>query len=235
MKQFSTAVLKTHQLKQSEVRERIFAPAGKRLAITLPGISAKRIFDIIVASCAVVVVAPLMVLVAAAISFDSPGSPLFSQDRFGRDGQLFRLWKFRTMHVTLSDRSGGQRTLARDPRVTRIGRMLRRTSIDELPQLFNVLMGQMSLVGPRPHTPQMLVNGRFYHEVVLNYHLRHGVLPGLTGWAQVNGSRGEIDTLDKASRRVALDLWYVENRSAYLDLKIIARTITGGFLSLRAD
>ncbi|MFT8246073.1 sugar transferase [Roseomonas sp. BN140053] len=196
---------------------------------------AKRVFDFVIALCALALLAPLMVLVMTAIFIDSPGSIFFSQLRFGQNGRLFRIWKFRTMHVAVSDASGGQRTLAWDPRVTRIGRFLRRTSIDELPQLLNVLLGHMSLVGPRPHTPHMRVEGVHYHEAVPNYHLRHLVRPGLTGWAQVNGSRGEVDTMAKAHRRVDLDLWYVENRSAYLDLRIVLRTAVGGFLSLRAD
>lgn len=197
--------------------------------------SAKRLFDIILAICTLVAVAPLLALVALIIRLESPGPILFSQLRFGRGKQLFRLWKFRTMKVVSADASGAQRTLAWDPRVTRVGRFLRRTSIDELPQLFNVLAGHMSLVGPRPHTPHMRVGETYFFEAVSNYHMRHVIRPGLTGWAQVNGSRGEVDTLEKACRRVELDLWYVDNRSALLDLKIMVRTVLGGFLSLRAD
>ena len=115
--------------------------------------------------------------------------------------------KFRTMHVPGCDPSGAQRTATRDPRVTRVGRILRRTSLDELPQLWNVLRGEMSLVGPRPHALAMQVGEALYADAVRHYPLRHRVRPGITGWAQVNGSRGEVDTLERAEGRVRLDLW----------------------------
>jgi lipopolysaccharide/colanic/teichoic acid biosynthesis glycosyltransferase len=139
------------------------------------------------------------------------------------------------MYADRGDPSGEQRTIARDPRVTRIGRFLRRTSIDEMPQLINVLRGEMSLVGPRPHATHMRVDGLYYHDAVAGYRFRHRVKPGLTGWAQVNGWRGEVDTMEKAHRRLELDLWYIQRCSLALDTWIVLRTAFGGFASPRAD
>lgn len=168
--------------------------------------------------------APLMGLIALAIRFDSPGPAFFRQDRFGFNNKTIRVLKFRTMHVDKGDPSGAHRTVAQDPRVTRVGRFLRKFSLDELPQLINVLRGEMSLVGPRPHVLGMRAGERLYDDAVSDYFLRHRVRPGMTGWAQVNGLRGEIDTLDKARRRVSCDLHYIEKWSLWLDMKILLLT-----------
>ena len=195
----------------------------------------KRGFDLTVALGLLAVLAPLLLLIAAAIRRESPGPALFRQWRFGQGSRAVLIYKFRTMRSEAGDVRGAERTLARDPRVTRLGRILRRLSLDELPQLFNVVRGEMSLVGPRPHATHMQVEGRLYHDAVDTYRARHRVLPGITGWAQVNGSRGEVDTLEKAHSRVRLDLWYIANWSPVLDLWILVRTALGGFATLRAD
>jgi lipopolysaccharide/colanic/teichoic acid biosynthesis glycosyltransferase len=129
------------------------------------------------------------------------------------------------MYVDRGDRSGAQRTVQNDPRVTRVGRVIRSLSVDELPQLVNVLRGDMSLVGPRPHAIAMKAGGRLYCDAVEEYLHRHRVKPGITGWAQVNGLRGEVDTLEKAHARVAHDLYYIEHSSIWLDLKILLKTV----------
>ncbi len=180
--------------------------------------------DRILSTILLVVFMPLMGLIALIIRLESPGPILFVQDRFGFNDKLIRVLKFRTMRAENCDQSGSTRTVPNDSRVTRVGRVLRSLSLDELPQLINVLRGEMSLVGPRPHVPAMKAGERLYHEAVDNYCLRHHVLPGLTGWAQVNNSRGQIDSLAAARRRVALDIYYIDNWSLWLDLKIIFMT-----------
>lgn len=186
----------------------------------------KWIEDKLIASLALVVAAPAMLLIAILIRLDSRGPVLFVQERFGFNNTVIRVLKFRTMHVELGDRSGGARTVRNDARLTRVGRYLRRWSLDELPQLINVLKGDMSIVGPRPHALAMKADGRhLYHEAVKDYAYRHRIKPGLTGWAQVNGLRGEIDGLEKARRRVAYDLAYIDGWSIWLDLYIIFRTV----------
>ncbi|WP_167525315.1 undecaprenyl-phosphate glucose phosphotransferase [Roseomonas genomospecies 6] len=184
----------------------------------------KRSEDLLIGGAALAVLAPVLLLAAAAIRLESPGPVLFRQKRFGFNNEEFEIWKFRTMHTDRGDQSGAQRTVRNDPRVTRIGRFLRRTSIDELPQLFNVLRGDMSIVGPRPHPVAMKAGDVLYHEAVENYACRHRVRPGITGWAQVNGLRGEIDNLHTAARRVEHDLYYVDNWSLGLDAEIMVRT-----------
>jgi lipopolysaccharide/colanic/teichoic acid biosynthesis glycosyltransferase len=168
--------------------------------------------------------APFMLVLAALIKLDSPGPVFFAQERYGFNNQVFRVLKFRTMHVALSDVSGAARTVRNDPRLTRIGRILRTFSLDELPQLVNVVAGQMSLVGPRPHAVGMRAGSQLYHEAVHRYFERHRVKPGITGWSQVNGLRGEIDTVEKAQARVRHDLYYIEHWSIWLDLKILLMT-----------
>lgn len=195
----------------------------------------KRGFDILLSGIALVALLPVLAVVALAICLETPGPALFRQYRFGAGGQPFEVLKFRTMRNEVADRSGERRTLERDPRVTRLGRILRRTSIDELPQLLNVFRGDMSLVGPRPHPMSMKVEGVLYGLAVEGYRSRHRVRPGITGWAQINGSRGEVDTLSKARRRVELDAWYIQHWSLLLDFRIILRTVCGGFASFRAD
>lgn len=197
--------------------------------------TAKRSMDILLAGGALLVLSPFLALVALAIRLESPGSPFFAQWRFGQGSRPIKVWKFRSMYADRGDRTGAARTLARDPRVTPIGRFIRRTSIDELPQLFCVLRGDMSLVGPRPHPLHMRVGDAYYFDAVEGYRVRHAIKPGLTGWAQINGSRGEVDTLAKARRRLELDRWYLDNWSLSLDLWIILRTALGGFSTRGAD
>lgn len=179
-----------------------------------------KLLSVIVLICA----GPLMLLIAALIKLDSRGPVLFVQERFGLNNVMIRVLKFRTMHLSCSDPSGQRRTVKNDPRVTRIGRILRKLSLDELPQLINVIRGDMSLVGPRPHAVAMMAGNQFYHEAVEEYPRRHRVKPGITGWAQVNGSRGEVDTLAKARTRVHLDLHYIDHWSLWLDVKILFKT-----------
>ncbi len=181
----------------------------------------KRLFDLTLAAAALVLATPLLVLVALLIKLDSPGPIFFVQRRYGFNQQPFRIIKFRTMR-TLDDGAVIQQARPDDPRLTRIGRWLRRWNIDEIPQLFNVLTGDMSLVGPRPHA---LSHDREYERRISMYARRHNVKPGITGWAQINGYRGETDTEEKMRKRVEYDLFYIDNWSLWLDLKIIVRTV----------
>jgi Undecaprenyl-phosphate glucose phosphotransferase len=190
--------------------------------------------DKLIASLVLLALSWVMLLVALAIRLDSKGPIFFRQPRFGFNNQPFHVLKFRTMYHHLGDVTGARRTVRSDPRVTQIGRFLRRTSLDELPQLINVLRGDMSIVGPRPHPIEMKVLDRLYYEAVKTYPARHRVKPGLTGLAQVNGLRGEVDTLEKAQRRVEFDLQYIERWSLSLDLKIMMLTLTRGLLSTEA-
>jgi Undecaprenyl-phosphate glucose phosphotransferase len=189
----------------------------------------KRLEDIFISATLLVAFAPLMLVVAAAIRIDSRGPVLFRQKRFGFANEPVDVLKFRTMRSTDSD--NGVQAVPNDPRVTRVGRFLRSTSLDELPQLYNVLRGDMSLVGPRPHPVSL--NERFV-EIIDNYLARHRVKPGITGWAQVNGFRGVTDTVEKMQRRVEHDLYYIENWSLGLDLWILARTAVSGFVHRNA-
>jgi Undecaprenyl-phosphate glucose phosphotransferase len=168
---------------------------------------------------------PLMMIIALAIKLDSHGPVLFRQKRFGVNNRTFDLLKFRSMYVEQTDLLGNQLTKADDVRVTRVGRFLRRTSMDELPQLINVLRGDMSLVGPRPHALAASAEGVCYAHAVSEYLIRHRVKPGMTGWAQVNGWRGETTRIEQIRRRVEHDLYYIENWSLGLDCMILARTI----------
>jgi exopolysaccharide biosynthesis polyprenyl glycosylphosphotransferase len=181
----------------------------------------KRVFDLVFASLALIALTPLLVAVAILIKLDSPGPIFFVQRRYGFNQQPFRIIKFRTMGVS-EDGAIVTQTTRDDPRLTRIGRWLRRWNIDEIPQLFNVLTGDMSLVGPRPHA---LSHDHDYERRISLYARRHNVKPGITGWAQINGYRGEIDSDDKIRKRVEYDLFYIDNWSLWLDLKIIARTL----------
>jgi exopolysaccharide biosynthesis polyprenyl glycosylphosphotransferase len=190
----------------------------------------KRAIDVVGATCALVFLAPLLISVAAAIKLTSPGPVLFSQYRYGHRNKRFRIYKFRTMHTHLGDRSGTAQTTRHDPRVTRIGRLLRNTSLDELPQLLNVVKGDMSLVGPRPHVPGMLASGFLYEELVPYYFQRHHLRPGITGLAQVNGLRGETTQAGTAIARIDYDLEYIENWSPWMDVKIILKTCKREFL-----
>lgn len=183
--------------------------------------------DYIVAIIALILTFPFMLAAAIAIRVESSGPIFFRQPRVGFNSKSFMIYKFRTMTVDPTD-DGSRGTQRDSPRITRVGRFLRRTSIDELPQLFNVLRGEMSIVGPRPHVKNMLVGEGVYSDVVQQYAARHRIKPGITGWAQVNGMRGGIDTLEKAARGSDLDLFYVANWSPIFDLKIMIRTIMTG-------
>ena len=182
--------------------------------------AAKRCIDILFAGTALTALLPLLALVAVAIKLDSPGPILFRQQRCGFNGKCFRIYKFRTMSVLEDGPSVMQAQLA-DERVTHLGALLRRTSIDELPQLLNVLEGSMSLVGPRPHA---LAHDNQFDKIVRNYAFRRRVKPGLTGWAQVNGCRGPTPTAESIEQRVGFDLWYIDNWSLKLDFTILLQT-----------
>ena len=181
----------------------------------------KDILDRGLASLGLVSLLPLLLLIALAVCLDSKGPALFRQTRTGRNGKPFRIYKFRTMTVQ-ENGPVVQQARRGDTRLTRIGRILRQTSLDELPQLLNVIWGEMSLVGPRPHA---LAHDEHYGREIPDYVGRFAVKPGLTGWAQVNGSRGETPTVADMQRRVELDLWYIQNRTLALDLTILARTV----------
>lgn len=185
----------------------------------------KRAFDLAGASLALVVFAPVMLVTALLIKATSKGPVFFFQTRNGFNGRAFRIFKFRTMRV-LEDGPKIVQASRNDPRVTGIGKLLRKTSIDELPQLFNVLSGDMSLVGPRPHAA---AHNSEYEQIIGNYAFRHHVKPGITGWAQVNGYRGETRTLNLMQKRVEYDLWYINNWSLWLEIKILLRTLTVAF------
>ena len=192
---------------------------------------AKRIIDVVLASLAVLALAPLLLIVAMAIKFTSPGKILFRQQREGLNGQLFGTLKFRSMRTDLCDDSGVDQTRKNDPRITPIGRLIRKTSIDELPQLFNVIMGDMSLVGPRPHVAGMIAGGVPYRELVPYYAHRLDMKPGITGWAQANGLRGPTDEPSVARSRVDHDIAYCQNFSLWLDVKIMFQTVQREFIS----
>jgi Undecaprenyl-phosphate glucose phosphotransferase len=186
---------------------------------------AKWIEDKVLATLTLILVGPLMAVIALCIKLDSRGPVIFVQQRFGFDNRVIRVFKFRTMYADQGDPSGAQRTVQKDPRITGVGRVLRSLSLDELPQLMNVLRGDMSLVGPRPHAITMKAGDHLYCDAVERYLHRHRVKPGITGWAQVNGLRGEVDTIEKARARVAHDLNYIEHWSPWLDLTILLRTV----------
>jgi lipopolysaccharide/colanic/teichoic acid biosynthesis glycosyltransferase len=185
----------------------------------------KRVFDIVSSGAALVVLAPFLLVVALLIKLDSPGPVLFKQTRWGKDCRAIKVYKFRSMRTDMCDVSGVAQTVMNDPRITRIGAVLRRTNIDELPQLLNVLRGDMSVVGPRCHAIGMRAGGMLYEELVPEYHQRHAVRPGMTGLAQMRGLRGPTDRPAKARARIACDLYYVENFSFLLDMRIIAGTV----------
>ncbi|RKS84686.1 putative colanic acid biosynthesis UDP-glucose lipid carrier transferase [Orbus hercynius] len=190
----------------------------------------KRLEDIVVASIILILISPVLLGIALAIKLTSKGPIIFKQDRYGIHGKIIKIWKFRSMKVMENDAQVQQAT-KNDPRFTPIGKFLRRTSLDELPQFFNVLLGDMSIVGPRPHA---IVHNEQYRAIILGYMLRHKVKPGITGWAQINGYRGETDTLDKMEKRVEYDLEYIRNWSVSFDIRIIFLTILKGFISKTA-
>lgn len=178
-----------------------------------------------------VVFAPVFLLTAAAIKATSKGPVLFKQRRVGFNNCDFFVYKFRTMYVERQDLSGVRQTLEDDPRITPIGRLLRRTSVDEVPQIINILRGEMSFVGPRPHVAGMLAGGMPYEQLVPYYSLRHAMKPGLTGWAQANGFRGPTIDPIRARQRVDHDIAYIQNFSLRLDMVIIARTAWREFVT----
>jgi Undecaprenyl-phosphate glucose phosphotransferase len=185
----------------------------------------KYVFDKVVGTAALIVLAPLMLATAIAIKLDSRGPVLFRQKRYGFNNELIEVFKFRSLYHEMTDHTASRQVTKNDPRVTRVGRFIRKTSLDELPQLLNVVFkGNLSLVGPRPHAIHAKAQDRAYEQVVDGYFARHKVKPGITGWAQVNGWRGETDTDDKIQRRVEHDLYYIENWSVLLDLYILAKT-----------
>lgn len=185
---------------------------------------AKRVFDIVFSLIGIVLLSPVMLGAAIAIKLDSPGPILFRQKRHGFNNEEIDVLKFRSMYTNMSDPTAKQAVTKGDPRVTRVGRIIRKTSIDELPQFFNALRGDLSLVGPRPHAVYAQTRDRMFGEVVEGYFARHKVKPGVTGWAQINGWRGEIDSDEKIKMRTEYDLWYIENWSLWLDLKILLLT-----------
>jgi Undecaprenyl-phosphate glucose phosphotransferase len=184
----------------------------------------KWLFDKIVGMLAIGVLAPVMALVALAIKLDSRGPVIFRQKRFGFNNELIEVYKFRSMYTDRTDAAASKLVTKDDPRVTRVGRIIRKTSLDELPQLFNVLKGDLSLVGPRPHAVKAKAADTLYDEAVDGYFARHKVKPGITGWAQINGWRGETDTLEKIQKRVDFDIQYIDNWSVMFDLYILVRT-----------
>lgn len=188
-------------------------------------LATKRSIDIFVASSILLALAPVLLLIALLIKLDSPGPALFTQVRWGQHCRRIRIYKFRSMRADAGDASGVAQTVENDPRLTRIGAFIRKTNIDELPQLLNVLRGDMSLVGPRCHAIGMLAAGVRYEDLVPNYHDRHAVKPGLTGLAQMRGLRGPTDRPGKARARIASDLYYIENFSILLDLWIMFGTV----------
>lgn len=190
----------------------------------------KRLEDIIVSTVILLLVSPVLLIISVAVKFSSPGPVLFRQLRYGMDGKPIRVWKFRSMRVMENDENVVQAT-KNDIRVTKIGKFLRSTSLDELPQFFNVWCGQMSVVGPRPHA---VAHNEQYRTLIKGYMLRHKVKPGITGLAQINGWRGETDTLEKMEKRIEYDLLYIRRWSIWLDLKIIFLTVFKGFINKSA-
>jgi Undecaprenyl-phosphate glucose phosphotransferase len=204
----------------SSARQRVLSIEIQRAPLSMTERFVKRIVDLALAAVALIIFLPMMLLAGLAIKLDGPGPVIFRQNRKGFNGRQFVMFKFRTMSVQENDDFVTQAT-RNDPRVTRIGKLLRASSIDELPQLVNVLRGEMSLIGPRPHA---LAHDNYFEKVLQDYAFRHHVKPGMTGWAQVHGLRGATPTIDIISRRVKMDLWYINNWSLWLDIQIILKT-----------
>jgi putative colanic acid biosynthesis UDP-glucose lipid carrier transferase len=190
----------------------------------------KSIEDKVLASLILILISPIMLLVAIGVKMSSSGPVFFRQRRYGLSGESIWVWKFRSMTVCEDDAAFKQAT-ANDKRVTKFGAFIRRTSLDELPQFINVLQGQMSIVGPRPHPVKL---NEEFRQLIPKYMLRHIVKPGITGWAQINGYRGETDTLNKMEQRIAYDLYYIDNWSLWFDLRIIFLTVFKGFIDKNA-
>jgi len=185
----------------------------------------KRLEDLVLGSVIALLILPVLAAIALAVKWSSPGPVLFKQRRYGYNGEEIVVWKFRTMKVC-EDGANIPQAVKNDPRITQFGKFLRRTSLDELPQFINVLQGRISIVGPRPHA---VAHNEHYRSLIPGYMLRHKIKPGITGWAQVNGWRGETDTMEKMQKRVEYDLEYMRNWSLGMDLMIILRTAVGGF------
>ncbi|PXW29167.1 undecaprenyl-phosphate glucose phosphotransferase [Paraburkholderia caballeronis] len=217
----------------SSVIELLGVPAINLVASPLSSsaLMKKELFDRVFAAAALLSLAPLLVAIALAVKLSSRGPVLFRQKRKGADGRVFTIYKFRSMRMHTEAEGKVSQATRDDPRVTRIGAFLRRTSLDELPQFFNVLRGDMSVVGPRPHA---LEHDDLYQSVVAGYIHRYRIKPGITGWAQINGFRGETDRLEKMELRVAHDLYYLGHWSFWLDMRIIAATIVRGLASPNA-
>ena len=208
---------------------------SRRAVATEPSASlGKRLFDVVTAMAALLFLAPLLIAFAIAIKITSPGPVLFHQYRYGYRNRFFKIYKFRTMRMDLGDAAGVRQTVQGDPRVTRVGRILRKTSLDEIPQLINVIKGDMSLVGPRPHVPGMLAAQLPYEDLVPYYFQRHTARPGITGLAQVSGCRGSTVESSRAISRIDYDLDYIRRWSIALDLKIMVLTITREIFSKNA-
>ncbi|WP_062705627.1 undecaprenyl-phosphate glucose phosphotransferase [Grimontia marina] len=191
---------------------------------------AKRLEDIVLSIMILLLISPVLLVVAIGVKLSSSGPVIFKQHRYGLDGSKINVWKFRSMSV-MDNGDDIKQAIKDDPRVTPFGVFIRRTSLDELPQFFNVLQGRMSIVGPRPHA---VAHNEQYRAIVDRYMLRHKVKPGITGWAQINGYRGETDTLDKMEKRIQFDLEYIQNWSLWMDIKIVVATVFKGFVSKTA-
>ncbi|MBB4479364.1 sugar transferase [Rhizobium etli] len=213
-----TLVIANSNIRQPESFSNGEGKAALRLAV-------KRLIDIVISANALLVLAPLFLAIALFIKLDDGGPVFFRQIRWGLNGRKINVFKFRSMRAEACDPSGVQQTVKGDARMTGIGAMLRRTNIDELPQLLNVLRGEMSLVGPRCHAINMRAAGRLYEEMVPNYHHRHIMRPGITGLAQTRGWRGPTTRPLEARARIACDIYYVRNFSLLLDLKILFKTL----------
>ena len=196
--------------------------------MTWPNRLIKRMEDLVIGALIALLILPVCLAIALAVRLSSRGPIVFKQRRLGFNGQEFNVYKFRSMEVHTENQGHVTQAQFGDPRITPLGAFLRRTSLDELPQFFNVLRGDMSIVGPRPHA---LAHNEQYKSLVQSYMKRHKVKPGITGWAQVNGYRGVTDTLDKMEKRVECDLWYINNWSLWLDLRIIFWTVFKGFMN----
>ena len=225
--------LRLGQVRASHMAGHTFLNVVDRPLSGWPSI-AKQIEDRVLGAAILTMISPLMLAIAIMIKLDSPGPVFFRQKRYGFNNQLIEVFKFRTMYTHMTDHNAAQLTRRNDPRITRLGAFLRRTSLDELPQFINVVRGEMSIVGPRPHALSAKAGALLYQDAVKYYDARHRVKPGITGWAQINGWRGETDTVEQIRKRVEHDLYYIEHWSILLDLKIIVRTILGGFTGTHA-
>jgi polysaccharide biosynthesis protein PslA len=185
----------------------------------------KRLQDVMIGALALALLSPIMIIVAIAIRAESKGPVFFRQTRHGFNNQPFKCWKFRSMRTDMTDHKAAQQVTKDDPRVTKVGRFIRKTSLDELPQLFNVLIGNMSLVGPRPHAIGMKTGSVESEKLVADYAHRHRIKPGMTGWAAINGSRGPVDTGEDVEKRVAYDVAYIKGASFWFDIYIMIMTI----------